>query len=141
MTKLPSLLDRQFFVGFDDLFDKLDTALVKGDKFPPHDVIKTGDHTYDVVLAVAGFSKSEITVDVDNNVLTIRGVKAKPQYDCVEKYPRYIYNGISNRNFTKQFTLQPQIIVKKAKVEDGILVINLEEIVPDEQKPRSIVID
>ena len=63
MTKLPSLLDRQFFVGFDDLFDKLDTALVKGDKFPPHDVIKTGDHTYDVVLAVAGLAVAPLMMD------------------------------------------------------------------------------
>ena len=141
MTKLPSLLDRQFFVGFDDLFDKLDTTLGKVDKFPPHDVIKTGDHTYEVILAIAGFLKDEITVDIDNNTLVIRGTKLKQSLDYNSKYPRFIYNGISNRSFTKNFTLQQHIVVKKAKVENGLLTIQLEEIVPDEQKTRSISID
>ena len=141
MTKLPSLLDRQFFVGFDDLFDKLDTTLGKVDKFPPHDVIKTGDHTYEVVIAVAGFSKDDIKVDIENNTLVIRGFKPKESLNLAEKYPRFIYNGISNRSFTKNFTLQPQIIVKKAKVENGLLTIQLEEIIPDEQKSRNISID
>jgi len=144
MSKLSSILDRQFFVGFDNILDNLDTAFTKSDKFPPHDVIKTGDHTYSVVLAVAGFSKKDIQISLDKNLLTIKGSKVK-EYEFTEHefpvYPRYIYNGISNRNFTKQFSLQPQIVVKTAKVEDGILTICLEEIVPDSQKSRSISID
>lgn len=140
MSKLPALFDRQFFIGFDELFDRVDRA-VHSDKFPPHDIIKTGDSTYDIVMAIAGFSKKDITVDLDKNVLLIKGAKIKTADDEHSDYPRYIYQGISNRSFTKQFTLQEHIVVKGAKVEDGMLTISLEEIVPDDRKSRTIVIE
>jgi molecular chaperone IbpA len=140
MSKLPSLFDRQFFVGFDDLIDRVNQS-VHTDKFPPHDIVKTGDSTYAIIMAIAGFTKKDIVIDLDKNVLSIKGAKIKSLDDEEVEYPRYIYQGISNRAFTKQFTLQEHIVVKGAKVEDGMLTISLEEIVPEDRQSRSIAIE
>lgn len=140
MSKLlPSLLDsRQFLIGFDPLFRELDKQLSNAQpKYPPHDIIKTSEHHYQIILAVAGFKRSDIEISLDGSSLIIRGAKLKPaELSTVE----YIYNGISNRAFTREFTLRENVIVKSAKVEDGLLIIDLEEVVPEEKRPRLIEI-
>ena len=140
MSKLPSLLDtRQFLVGFDRAFDELEKHIGGQNKYPPHDVIKVSEREYNIVLAVAGFTKSDIELTLEDHMLVIKGAKIKTVEDY-ETRPVYLYNGISNRAFTKTFKLSETLKVISAKVEDGLLTIRLEEEIPDEKKPVKISI-
>ena len=103
--------------------------------FPPHNIIKIDDNKYAVELAVAGFSKDEIDIQVQENTLTIKGEK-------IEGTPNleYLHRGIGTRSFTKSITIADTIEVKGAEYKDGILRIGLENIVPEHKKPRKIEI-
>lgn len=127
--------------GFTEAFNEIERHLSgTQSKYPPHDVIRIDDTHYQVVLAIAGFSKKDISVTVEDSTLTITGAKIKTIADG-ETQPVYIYNGISHKSFKKTFSLQRNIRVTGAKVEDGLLTIDLEEIVPDSKKPVSINIE
>jgi molecular chaperone IbpA len=103
--------------------------------FPPHNIIKLDENKYAVELAVAGFSKDEIDIQVQENTLTIKGEK-------IEGTPNleYLHRGIGTRSFTKSITIADTIEVKGAEYKDGILRIGLENIVPEHKKPRKIEI-
>jgi molecular chaperone IbpA len=103
--------------------------------FPPHNIIKLDDNKYVVELAVAGFGKDEIDIQVQENTLTIKGEK-------VEGTPNleYLHRGIGTRSFTKTITIADTIEVKGAEYKDGILRVGLENIVPEHKKPRKIEI-
>ena len=103
--------------------------------FPPHNIIKLDDNKYVVELAVAGFGKDEIDIQVQENTLTIKGEK-------VEGAPNieYLHRGIGTRSFTKTITIADTIHVKGAEFKDGILRVGLENIVPEHKKPRKIEI-
>lgn len=138
---LANFLDsRQFVVGFDRAFSEIEKHLSTRSKFPPHDVIRVDDTHYQIVLAVAGFTKKDITVTLEDGLLTISGAKIKSVADG-EQLPNYIYNGISHRSFKKTFSIHETVKVNAAKVEDGLLTIDLEEIIPESKKPVSINID
>lgn len=127
--------------SFSEAFNEIERHLSgTQSKYPPHDVLRIDDTRYQVVLAIAGFSKKDVSVTVEDSVLTITGTKVKSVADG-ETEPVYIYNGISHKSFKKTFTLQPTIRVAGAKVEDGLLTIDLEEIIPDAKKPVTIAID
>jgi molecular chaperone IbpA len=139
MSKLlPSLLDsRQFLIGFDPLFRELDRQLNNTQtKYPPHDIIKTSEHTYQIVLAIAGFKRSDVEISLDGSSLVITGSKKRLDDEKLD----YIYNGISHRAFRREFTLRDNVVVRSAKVDDGLLTIELEEVIPEEKKPRLIQI-
>ena len=124
-------------VGFDNLFDQLNRTFAssKSDStYPPHNVVKLDDTHYVIEVAVAGFAESEIDVELKDNVLTVKGEQAKR--DEVE----YLHKGISARNFTRTFPLAEHIEVRGATVKNGILAIALEQIVPEEDKPKKIAI-
>ena len=102
--------------------------------FPPHNIIKAGDNKYVVELAVAGFSKNEIDIQMIDSTLTIKGEKSdKDEYE-------YLHRGIGTRAFTKTITIADTIEVKGAEFKDGILRIGLENIIPGHKKPRKIEI-
>jgi len=102
--------------------------------FPPHNIIKADENKYVVELAVAGFSKDEIDIQVLDNTLTIKGEKQeKDEY-------QYLHRGIGTRSFTKSITIADTIAVKGAEFKDGILRIGLENIIPEHRKPRKIEI-
>ena len=124
-----------FAVGFDRTFDRLwDYAShnLESTGFPPYNIRKDGEYNYDIEMALAGFSKKDIEVEVADGVLTIRSVKENEEDDS------NLYRGISYRKFNRKFTLADDIIVKDAKLQDGLLKISLEKIVPEEKKPRLI---
>ena len=104
--------------------------------FPPHNIIKLDDNKYVVELAVAGFGKDDIDIQVQENTLIIKGEK-------VEGTPNleYLHRGIGTRSFTKTITIADTIEVKGAEYKDGILRVGLENIVPEHKKPRKIEID
>lgn len=104
--------------------------------FPPHNIIKLEDNKYVVELAVAGFSKDEIDIQVIDNTLTIKGEKQEGTPDVT-----YLHRGIGTRSFTKTITISDTIKVHGAEFKDGILRVGLENIIPEHKKPRKIEID
>jgi len=135
---------RPVTVGFDNMFDHFE-RMFDGDvatfqtqvNFPPYNIVKTGDFTYDVELALAGFSKDDITVDYADNLLTVKSVKKEKSEDDNEGI---LHRGISKRMFSKAFTIADDVEVKGAELKDGLLKISLERIVPEGKKPRNIEI-
>tara|TARA_B100001057_G_C22867359_1_gene957141 strand:- start:2261 stop:2704 length:444 start_codon:yes stop_codon:yes gene_type:complete len=135
---------RPVTVGFDNMFDHFE-RMFDGDvatfqtqvNFPPYNIVKTGDFTYDVELALAGFSKDDITVDYADNILTVKSVKKEKSDDDKDGV---LHRGISKRMFSKAFTIADDVEVKGAELKDGLLKISLERIVPEGKKPRNIEI-
>ncbi len=105
------------------------------DKFPPHNIIKNNDTSYAVELAVAGFKQTEIDITVKDGLLVIKGNKNNSHSET-----QYLHKGISNRSFTKSIRLADTIEVQGATLNDGILSINLENIIPESKKPKKIEI-
>ena len=128
-----------YAVGFDRVFDQL-TAYAANNAtstgFPPYNIRKGGDYTYAIEMALAGFSKNDIEIEVAEGLLTVRSVKEDSETN--EEYDSKIYRGISYRKFNRKFTLADDIVVNDASLENGMLNINLERIVPEEKKPRLI---
>ena len=123
-----------FSVGFDDIFNTLQRASIPQSNYPPYNIIKKGE-TYFIEIAMAGFKKSDIDIQVEDNTLTISA-----NYSSRENDIEFIHKGISEREFYKSFALAEYVEVKKAKIVDGILVIELKKNIPEEQKPKKIKI-
>ena len=123
-------------VGFDSLFDKLFEDVERnGNKtgFPPYNIRKDNEELYTIEMAVAGFSKEDLEAELKDGVLTVR---SKPEQDEGE----YLHRGIAKRAFSRSFTLSDDMVIKGADLENGMLTISLERIVPEEKKPRMIEI-
>ena len=130
-----------YAVGFDRVFDQLNTYArnnATSTGFPPYNIRKGGDYTYAIEMALAGFSKNDIEIEVAEGLLTVRSVKEDSETN--EEYDSKIYRGISYRKFNRKFTLADDIVVNDASLENGMLRIDLERIVPDAKKPRKITI-
>ena len=126
-----------YAVGFDRIFDQLNAYVannVTSNGFPPYNIRKGGDYTYAIEMALAGFSKDDIEIEVAEGLLTVRSIKENDENDS------NIYRGISYRKFNRKFTLADDIVVNDASLENGMLKIDLERIVPDAKKPRKITI-
>lgn len=133
---IPSI--HKFAVGFDNIFDELMRATNQQatTNYPPYNVVKHSEDKFAIELAVAGFKDGDIDVTVEKNQLTVKGEKAIDLNEGAE----YLHRGISARNFLRTWTLADHVEVSGAVVQDGILTINLERIVPEEQKPKKIAI-
>ncbi len=120
-------------VGFDRVFDTL-TRLpeVGATGFPPYNIRKEGDYNYVIEMALAGFGKKDIEVEVVEGTLSVRSVKENTEDEST------VYRGISYRKFDRKFTLAEDLIVNGATLENGMLTIELERVVPEEKKPRLI---
>jgi molecular chaperone IbpA len=132
---------RPFTVGFDDWFDHFDTMLGNPSytvsNFPPYNIVKTGENTYDVELALAGFNKKDIEVEFKEDTLT---VKSKKQEETKDEDGNIIHRGISKRMFSKTFTIANDVEVKGAELKDGLLKVSLERIIPEHKKAKLIEI-
>ena len=142
MTRITSFDLTPFYrnaVGIDSLFDRitrnLDTAANSGN-YPPYDIVKTGDETYEIRIAAAGFRQDEIEVEVQDGTLKVHGNQSAEVRPEIE----YLHHGISNRNFLRTFSLQDYVEVREAIMKDGILTIKLERIIPEVMKPKKIAI-
>jgi molecular chaperone IbpA len=124
-------------IGFDRFFDLVDAAQRAGseDHYPPYNIERLGDDSYQISLAVAGFGPDDIAVTAEQNVLTIEG--QKPEKEERE----YLYRGISARHFKRQFNLADYVQVKNASFENGLLRIELAREIPEAMKPRQIPIN
>jgi molecular chaperone IbpA len=126
---------RQSWIGFDHLFDMLEnTRQGEADGFPPFDLEQDGENTYRIRLAVAGFTRNDIEITAKSNLLVVTG--QRPEQD--ER--RYLYRGIAARSFERQFQLADYMVVTGARLDDGLLEIELQREIPDAVKPRRIEI-
>ena len=130
-------------VGFDNVFDHFESMFDDGvmrmptaTNFPPYNIVKTGEYTYDVELALAGFSKDDIEVHYENNMLTVKS-KQKDKSEAKDS-EGVIHRGISKRWFSKSFTIADDVEIKGAELKDGLLKVSMERIVPEGKKARSI---
>ena len=125
-----------YTVGYDRIFDNLaryaDTTSSTG--FPPYNIRKDGENNYVIEMALAGFGKKDIEVEMTDGTLSIRSVKENVDDDS------NLYRGIAYRNFERKFTIADDVMVNGAKLEDGMLNIALERVIPDEKKPRLITV-
>jgi len=128
----------KFGIGFDNLFDDLMRVsnMQSNSNYPPHNVIKTGENTVTIEVAVAGFAEGEIDIALDKRLLTITGARKREE----EMEHEYLHRGISSRDFKHTFTLSEHVEVKSATIKDGILAVYLEKEVPEEAKPKTIAI-
>jgi molecular chaperone IbpA len=131
---LHTLFPRSSFVGFDHLFNELDhVAKHANDHYPPHNIIKTGETDYLIELAVAGFSRDELSIEVKDRTLTVIG-------DHVSKGREFIHRGISTKKFKRTFRLSEHVYVHGADIQDGILAVELKYVIPEDHRPRIISI-
>ena len=122
-----------YAIGFERLFDQLDEFIHHSKKlpsYPPYNIKRDGDN-FTIEMALAGFSKEDIDITVAENMLIVSSNKESPKEEEV-------YKGISDRKFTRKFSMADDIIVKGAKLENGLLVIKLERVIPEDKKPRKI---
>ena len=134
---------RPLTVGFDDMFAHFETMMEdrffekSSTNFPPYNIVKTGENTYDVELALAGFNRKDIEVEYKENNLT---VKSKKQDEETDPDGNMIHRGISKRMFSRSFTIANDVEVKGAELKDGLLKVSLERIIPEHKKAKTIEI-
>ncbi len=124
-------------VGFDRLFDMLDQATraeAAGDTFPPYDIEKTGEDAYRVTLAVPGFTPDEISIESQPNLMIVSGQRT------TDRGGHYLHRGLTARSFERRFNLADFVEVKGARLENGLLVVELQREVPEAMRPRRIEI-
>jgi len=122
-------------VGFDDMFNNFERRFANQiqNNYPPHNIVKLDANTYEIHIAVTGFSKDEIAVELDQNVLVVTGTKVGEEAEV-----EYLHRGLAQRDFVRQFPLAEHIEVKGAEQKNGVLIVKLERIVPESLKPRRI---
>ena len=133
---------RPFSVGFDSIFDEFDRMLESTERYntnyPPYNIHRVDDHNYKIEVALAGYSKEDIEIELKENNLTVRNkLKEKVVNDNGNGV---IHKGISTRQFERSFTISEDIKVKDAELINGLLTIDLERIIPEEKKARLISI-
>jgi|TARA_A200000159_G_C7046665_1_gene224351 molecular chaperone IbpA len=133
---------RPFSVGFDSIFDEFDRMLESTERYntnyPPYNIHRIDDHNYRIEVALAGYSKDDIEIELKENNLTVRN---QPKEKVVnENGNGVIHKGISTRQFERSFTISEDIKVKDAELKNGLLTIDLERIIPEEKKARLISI-
>ena len=139
MTRVTKLNLPDFYkstIGFDSIFNEMVNGIhSNAGSYPPYNIVKESDSSYTISLAVAGFGKDEIKVQQDGNALSISAEKEDSQEDI-----EYLYKGIGTRSFKREFSLADYVEVTSSKLDNGILVVTLEQNIQDEKKPRTIEI-
>ena len=127
---------RSGFIGFDHIFDQLENIHKHAkDTYPPHNVVKDDEFRFSIELAVAGFKKEHIDIELKDHVLTVKGDRPSRR-----DQNKYVHKGISARNWKKSFRLSEYTEVNGADLQDGILTVDLEVVLPKEKQPRKILI-
>jgi molecular chaperone IbpA len=137
ITRFDTTALNRALIGFDQLFDNVERRFANQvqNNYPPYNVIKHDDNNFEIEVAVAGFDKEDITVEVDQDQLIIRGKKTQAETEV-----QYMHRGLAARDFERMFTLAEHIIVGDAELTNGILSVKLTREVPESLKPRLIAI-
>ena len=149
--KLPSIFKqlRPVSIGFDNLFDHFENILDGDDyfctnrsNFPFYNLVKTGNSTYDIEIALAGYDKKDILVIYEDNLLRVGSNVGDPDDSSDQEKPKKgtIHKGIAKRYFSKVFTIANDVEIKGAELKNGLLKISLEKIVPEGKKPKTITV-
>ena len=133
---------KPFSIGFDSMFDQFESMLGNGEmlqsNYPPYNIRKAGKDKYAIEIAVAGFNKDDVEVEFEDNFLT---VKTKKVNKTVEKDgDEIIHKGISQRSFSRSFTIADDVKVNGAQLKDGLLTVTCEKIIPEQKKKKLIPI-
>jgi len=128
-------------IGFDQVFDrfeKLSASMIQNTNYPPYNIKKVEDNKYVIEVAVAGFGKQDLELELQDSTLTIKGNTTLDTVleDGVDV--TYLHKGIANRNFTRKFTLADTIEIKNAQFINGLLKVWLENVIPESKKPKKI---
>mgnify|MGYP001242369029 CR=1 FL=1 len=134
---------KPFSIGFDDMFDQFESMLGNGGlvhtNYPPYNIRKAGKDKYAIELAVAGFNKNDVEIEYEDKLLT---VKTKKVNKTIQKDgDEILHRGISQRSFSRSFTIADDVKVSGAELKDGLLTINCEKIVPEHKKKKLIPIN
>jgi len=121
-------------LGFDNLFDNFEQRFANqiNNSYPPYNVLKRDEDTYEIEVAVTGFDPDEITVEIDQNQLIVKG--QRKEVDLNE--PTYLHRGLASRDFTRSWTLAEHMEVRDGSIKNGVLTIGLKRVVPEALKPR-----
>ena len=135
---------RPFSIGFDDMFDQFENLLGNGSltmqsNYPPYNIRKTGKDKYSIEVALAGFSRKDVEVEFEDNLLTVRTKQVNKTEDNIEN-GEILHKGISQRQFARSFTIADDVKVNGAELKDGLLTIACERIVPEFKKKKLIEI-
>ena len=125
-------------VGFDSLFDNFEHRFANQiqQNYPPYNILKHHEDTYEIEIAVTGFEKDEVTVEVDQNQLIVKGQRKEVEL----KEPSYLHRSLATRDFTRTWTLAEHMEVGEGKIKNGVLTIELKRVIPESLKPRVIKI-
>jgi len=120
-------------LGFDTLFNDFEHRFANqiNNNYPPYNIIKHDEDSYEIEIAVTGFDKDEVTVEIDQNQLIVKG-----QHDAENEDTQYLHRGLATRSFTRSWTLAEHMEVKEGKIKNGVLTIELKRVVPEALKPR-----
>jgi molecular chaperone IbpA len=126
-------------LGFDSLFDNFEQRFANqiNNNYPPYNILKHNDDSYEIQLAVTGFDKDEITVEIDQNNLIVKG-KRKETEESIDTL--YLHRGLAARDFTRTWTLAEHMEVGEGRIKNGVLTIELNRVVPESLKPRVLKI-
>jgi len=136
ITRFDTSALNRALVGFDRIFDDLEHRFANqlSTNYPPYNVLKRDEDTYEIQIAVSGFAAEEVTVEVDQNQLVIKGQRSSSAEDEVE----FLHRGLAARDFTRTFTLAEHMEVGEGKIKNGILSVEIKRVVPEALKPRQI---
>jgi molecular chaperone IbpA len=136
LTRLDTTNLAKALVGFDRMFDTFETRFANQltTNYPPHNIVRTGEYTYSIEIAIAGFKRNEISVEVEQEIITVKGEKSDDNTNA----NHYLHRGLSSRSFNRSWQLAEHMIVKGAEIQDGVLSIKLEYVIPEEKKARVI---
>jgi molecular chaperone IbpA len=125
-------------LGFDSLFNDFEQRFSNqiNNNYPPYNILKHSEDSYEIEIAVTGFSPDEITVEVDRNRLIVKGERQRVDADKSQ----YLHHGLANRDFTRDWTLAEHMLVGEGRIKNGVLSIQLSRIVPETLKPRVLTI-
>jgi molecular chaperone IbpA len=123
-------------VGFDRIFDDMERRFANqiSNNYPPFNIARVAENLYDISIAVTGFDKDEISVQIEQNELTVKGERKTSE----DTTPEYLHRGLALRDFERTFTLAEHMKVKKAEIKNGILLIQIEREIPESAKPKII---
>jgi len=135
---------RPFSIGFDDMFDQFENMLGNGgmsmqSNYPPYNIRKTGKDKYSIEVALAGFTKKDVEVEFEDNMLTVR-TKQTDKSENKDQDGEILHKGISQRQFARSFTIADDVKVNGAELKDGLLTIACERVIPDYKKKKLIEI-
>jgi molecular chaperone IbpA len=137
LTRFDTQALNRALIGFDSLFNDVERRFANSvqTNYPPYNVLKHDDDHFEIEIAVAGFDREDVTIEVDQNLLTIKGARLKE-----EDTSKYLHRGLAARDFERTFTLADYMIVGDAELTNGILRVKLTRVVPEALKPRLIAI-